>query len=154
MPLKSLARSVVMRPGLGISRTLLFRIQWFKVQFLLAQLAAGDLLILRAADHQLGMGALAHQTALVQHQDLVCVQHGGDALCHDDDGGVVGLGLQGAAQGHVGLVVQGRETVVEQINFGVLGNGTGDGQALLLAAGHIGTALSDGACVALAALRR
>ena len=83
------------------------------------------------------MGALAHQTALVQHQDLVCVQHGGDALCHDDDGGVVGLGLQGAAQGHVGLVVQGRETVVEQINFGVLGNGACNGKALLLAAGHV-----------------
>ena len=71
------------------------------------------------------MGALAHQTALVQHQDLVCVQHGGDALCHDDDGGVVGLGLQGAAQGHVGLVVQGRETVVEQINFRFFGDGAG-----------------------------
>ena len=34
------------------------------------------------------MGALAHETALVQHEDLVCVQDGGDALCHDEDGGV------------------------------------------------------------------
>ena len=53
VPLKSLARSVVMRPGLGISLTLLLQIQ-----FLLAQLAARNFLIRGAAFHQLGMGAL------------------------------------------------------------------------------------------------
>ena len=92
-----------MRPGLGISLTLLFGIQRFEVQLLLAQLAAGDLLILRAGSHQLGMGALAHQTAFVQHQDLVCVQHSGDALCHNDNGSVIGLGFQCTAQGNIGL---------------------------------------------------
>ena len=95
------------------------------------------------------MGALAHQTAFVQHQDLVCVQHSGDALCHNDNGSVIGLGFQCTAQGNIGLKVEGRKAVVEQINFGVLGNGACNGKALLLAAGHIGAALCNGALVAL-----
>ena len=145
----SLARSVVGRPGLGISLTLLFRIQGIQRQLFLAQLAAGNLLIFRAADHQLGVGALAHQPALVQHKDLVRVQHGGDALCHNDHGGVVGLCLQSAAQGYIGLVVQRREAVVKQIDLGIFGNCPGNGKPLLLAARYVGAALCDGALVAL-----
>ena len=91
------------------------------------------------------MGALAHQAAFVQHQDLVCVQHSGDALCHNDNGSVIGLGFQCTAQGNIGLKVEGRKAVVEQINFGVLGNGACNGKALLLATGHIGAALRNGA---------
>ena len=46
VPSKFLARSVVGRPGLGtLSLTLLFCIQGIQRQLLLAQLAAGDLLI-------------------------------------------------------------------------------------------------------------
>ena len=77
------------------------------------------------------------------------MEYSGDALRHDDHGGVVGLGLQRTAQGHVGLVVQRREAVVEQIDPGFLGNGAGNGKPLLLAAGNVGAALCDGALVAL-----
>ncbi len=145
VPLKSLARSVVMRPGLGISLTLLFGIQRFEVQLLLAQLAARNFLILGAAFHQLGMGALADDAALIQHQDLVRVQHGGDALRHNNDCGVVSFSFQRTAQRHVGLVVQRREAVVKQIDLRVLGNGAGNRKALLLPAGDVAAALGDGA---------
>ena len=47
VPLKSLARSVVCFPGLGISLILLSGVQVLQVELLLAQLAPGDLLIFR-----------------------------------------------------------------------------------------------------------
>ena len=94
------------------------------------------------------MGAPAHQTALIEDQDLVGVEHRGDALCHDDDGGVAGLRLQGTAQGHVGLVVQGGEAVVKQIDARRFCNGARNGKALFLPAGDVGAALRDGAVVA------
>ena len=94
------------------------------------------------------MSALAHQPAVVQHQDLIGVEDGGNALCHDDHGGVVGLLLQRTAQGDIRLVVKGGEAVVEQIDLRLLGNGAGDGEPLLLAAGYIGAALCNGACIA------
>ena len=138
VPLKSLARSVVMRPGLGISLTLLLQIQFF-----LAQLAARNFLIRGAAFHQLGMGALADDAPLIQHQDLVRVQHGGDALRHNNDRGVVGFSLQRTAQRHVGLVVQRREAVIKQIDLRVLGNGAGNRKALLLPTGDVAAALGN-----------
>ena len=100
------------------------------------------------------MGALAHQTALVQHQDLVRMQYGGNALCYDDHGGVAGLSFQRTAQGYIGLEIEGRKTVIEQVDLWLFRNGTGDGKALLLAAGHIGAALCDRAFVALRVLHR
>ena len=115
-----------------------------QVELLLAQLAPGDLLIFRAGGHELRVSALAHQPAVVQHQDLIGVEDGGNALCHDDHGGVVGLFLQRTAQGDIRLVVKGRETVVEQIDLRLLGNGAGDGEPLLLAAGYVGVSLGDG----------
>ena len=93
------------------------------------------------------MGALAHNAPFVQHQNLVGVEHGGNALGHNDDGGVPGLLFQGAAQSHVGLEVQSGETVVKQIDFRIFGNGPGDGKPLFLPAGHVGAALGDGAFV-------
>ena len=73
MPLKSLARSVVCFPGLGISLILLSGVQVLQVELLLAQLAPGNLLIFRAGGHELRVSALAHQPAVVQHQDLISV---------------------------------------------------------------------------------
>ena len=130
MPLKSLARSVVCFPGLGISLILLSGVQVLQVELFLAQLAPGDLLIFRAGGHELRVSALAHQPAIVQHQDLIGVEDGGNALCHDDHSGIVSFFLQRTAQGDIRLVVKGREAVVEQIDLWILGNGTGDGEPL------------------------
>ena len=95
------------------------------------------------------MCALADDAALIQHQDLVRVQHGRNALRHDDDGSVVGLGFQCATQRHVGFVVQRREAIVKQVNPRVLGNRAGDGQPLFLPAGDIAAALGNRSVVAL-----
>ena len=95
------------------------------------------------------MGALADDAPLIQHQDLVRVQHGGDALRHNNDRGVVGFSLQRTAQRHVGLVVQRREAVVKQIDLRVLGNGAGNRKALLLPAGDVAAALGNRAVEAL-----
>ena len=48
-----------------------------------------------------------------------------------------------AAQGHVGLVVEGGKAVVENIDIGMDSDGAGDGQPLLLAAGDVGAPLGD-----------
>ena len=53
---------------------------------------------------------------------------------------------QRPAQDHVGLVVQRGEAVVKEIYLGLLGNGPGDGQPLLLPAGDVGASLGDGDC--------
>ncbi len=77
------------------------------------------------------------------------MQHGGDALRHNNDRGVVGFSLQRTAQRHVGLVVQRREAVVKQIDLRVLGNGAGNRKALLLPAGDVAAALGNRAVEAL-----
>ena len=115
---------VVCFPGLGISLILLSGVQVLQVELFLAQLAPGDLLIFRAGGHELRVSALAHQPAIVQHQDLIGVEDGGNALCHDDHSGIVSFFLQRTAQGDIRLVVKGREAVVEQIDLWILGNGT------------------------------
>ena len=43
----------------------------------------------------------------------------------------------------VGLEVERREAVVEDVDLGLAHQGAGDGEALLLAAGDIGAALRD-----------
>ena len=51
--------------------------------------------------------------------------------------------LQRRAQPGVGLEVQGREAVVEDVDLGLADQRAGDGQPLLLAAGDVGAALRD-----------
>lgn len=77
------------------------------------------------------------------------MQHGGDALRHNNDRGVVSFSLQRTAQRHVGLVVQRREAVVKQIDLRVLGNSAGNRKALLLPAGDVAAALGNRAVEAL-----
>ena len=80
MPLKSLARSVVCFRVSALSLILLSGVQVLQVELLLAQLAPGNLLIFRAGGHELRVSTLAHQPAVVQHQDLIGVEDGGNAL--------------------------------------------------------------------------
>ena len=65
------------------------------------------------------------------------MQHCGDSLGHNDDGGVVCLGFQGTAQGHVGLVIQRREAVIKQVDARLFSDGTRNGKTLFLPADEI-----------------
>ena len=87
------------------------------------------------------MGAKAHQMAVVQHQNLIRVLQAGGALAHDEHGQVAGQSSQCLAQGGIGGVVQCAGAVVKDQNFRLAHKGAGDGQALLLSAGQVATAL-------------
>ena len=59
------------------------------------------------------MGALPHDVAIIEHQDLIGVHDGRDALGDDHDGGVVQLMGQSRAQRGIGLVIERGETVIK-----------------------------------------
>ena len=61
------------------------------------------------------MRAQAHDLAILEHDNLVGVQNRRDALRDDEHRGVARLVLQRMAQGCIGLKVQGRKTIVEDI---------------------------------------
>ena len=61
------------------------------------------------------MRAQAHNLAVLEHDDLVGVQDRRDALGDDEHRGIARLVLQRMAQCRIGLKVQGRKTVVEDI---------------------------------------
>ena len=89
------------------------------------------------------MGALADEAALIEDEDEVGLLDSADALGDDDDGGLFGNGFEVGADFLVGLVVEGGEAVVENVDCGVFGDGTGDTEALFLAAGEVGAGLGD-----------
>ena len=59
------------------------------------------------------MSALPHDAAIIEHQDLIGVHDGRDALGDDHDGGVVQLMGQPCAQGGIGLVIERGEAVIK-----------------------------------------
>ena len=61
------------------------------------------------------MRAQAHNLAILEHDDLVGMQNRRDALRDDEHRGIARLALQRMAQGGIGLKVQGRKTVIEDI---------------------------------------
>ena len=61
------------------------------------------------------MRAQTHNLAILEHDDLVGVQDRRDALRDDEHRGIARLVLQCMAQGRIGLKVQGRKTVIEDI---------------------------------------
>ena len=61
------------------------------------------------------MRAQAHNLAVLEHDNLVGVQDRRDALRDDEHRSVTRLVLQRMAQGGIGLKVQGRKTVIEDI---------------------------------------
>ena len=89
------------------------------------------------------MGAHADGFAPIQHNNLVRVTNGADALGHDDLGDVVQLFGQPLPQLCVGAVVQRGEGVVEYQNFRLAGQRPGNGKPLLLAAGDITAQLGN-----------
>ena len=110
---------------------------------LLRKLGTGDLQVYLAVFQQFPVGAAANDLAIVQHDDLLGVHDGTDPLGHDQHGAVLIRGVQRPAQRSVGLEIQGGKAVVENEDRGLLCQGPGDAQPLLLAAGYIAAALGD-----------
>ena len=71
-----------------------------------------------------------------QHQDMVRVHQGGDAVGNQDDGAAAGIILQRSADFRVGFSIHGGQGIVKNHDWRVLRQHTGDGDALLLAPGQ------------------
>ena len=87
------------------------------------------------------MRAQTHNLAILEHDDLVGVQDRRDALRDDEHRSVTRLVLQRMTQGRIGLKVQSRKTVVEDIQVGALHERASNGQTLALATREVRTAL-------------
>ena len=89
------------------------------------------------------MRADADDAPAVHHDDAVGVHDRAHALGDDDHGRLGGLALERGAQPRVGLEVERREAVVEDVDLGPLHERAGDGESLALAAGDVRAALRD-----------
>jgi hypothetical protein len=111
--------------------------------------AAGELGIQAVARQQLGMGADVDDAAGLHHHDAVGAQHGGQAVGDHQRGAPGHQPFQRLLHHVLALGVEGRGGLVEQQHRGVLQQGAGDGDALLLAAGEPRATLAELALVAL-----
>ena len=85
----------------------------------------------------------ARNATLVKNDDLVGMHDGCNALRDDDDGFAAHARMKSTAQRSIGLVVKGREAVVEQVSTGVGCQGAGNGEPLTLTTRHVAAALGD-----------
>ena len=90
------------------------------------------------------MPADAGDLAAVEHNDLIRMADGADALGDDDFGRIMKLCCQTLAQLRVRAVVQRGEGVVEDQNFRLPRQRAGDGKPLLLPAGNVAAKLCNG----------
>ena len=89
------------------------------------------------------MRTLSDDPAFVEHDDLICVHDGTHALGNDEDRLILCLLFDGGAQNGVCFEIERGEAVVEHIDVRVFHKGACDGEALLLSAGYVGTALRN-----------
>ena len=80
---------------------------------------------------------------LVQDQDLVGVDDGGEAVGDDQRGHAAAEAAQAPLDGLLGGAVQGRGGLVQDQDARALEDGAGEGHALLLAARQLEAALAD-----------
>ena len=89
------------------------------------------------------MGAHVVDLSLVQDHDPVRVHDGVEPLGDDDLGGLGAGVFEGLPDGRVGGGVHGAGGVVQDEDLGVLEQGPGDAQPLLLPAGHVHAPLAQ-----------
>ena len=97
------------------------------------------------------MRAALDDHALVEHDDLVGADDGGEPVRDHQRGAALGHALERVLDFLLGVAVERRGRLVEQQDRRRLQDGAGDGDALLLAAGELQAALAD---LGLVALRR
>ena len=98
---------------------------------------------------ELGVGAALDDAAPVDDQDEVGGEDGGKAVGDGEGRAARHQRRQGALDQALGLGVQGGGGFVQDQDAGVLQDGAGDGDALLLAAGELVAALADDRIVAV-----
>ena len=84
--------------------------------------------------NQLLMRALLDDVAILHHQDQIGLRERHHAMADDDGGGIAAMLLEGMADGRVGFGIHGGQGIVEDQDIVALHQGTGNGNALLLAA--------------------
>ena len=92
------------------------------------------------------MRAESGNLAAVEHEDLIGITDGADALGDDDLRRAGKLLRKPLAERRVGLIVQRGERIVENQNFRRSCQRTRDGKPLLLPAGDVPAKLGDGMC--------
>src|SRR5690606_3959891 len=105
--------------------------------------------VVAVGGQQRGVRAALDDAAMVQHQDLVRMHHGGEAVGDDQGGAAAGDAVELGLDRLFGARVERRGGLVEDQDGGVLEQRAGDGHALLLAAGELEAALAHRAVVAL-----
>ena len=97
--------------------------------------------------------ALLDQPAMVEHDDVVGIDHRREAM-RDDDGRAALHHLgEGLLHPRLGLIVERRRGFVEHQDRRIAHDGARDGQPLALAAGERDAVLADQRVVALGLLR-
>ena len=104
-------------------------------------LAANQLGVVAALREQLVVGTAFHDAALVQHDDLIAIADGGQAV-GDDDAGDAAL-CDGVDDLVLRLRVQGGRRLVHDADGRILGEGAGDFEPLALAAGQVAAAVQQ-----------
>ena len=113
-------------------------------RLLRAELRVDDLAVGLARRHQLGVGPDADDPAAVEDDDPVGAHDRADPLGDDDRRWRPSISRARAARRQrVGLEVERREAVVEDVDLGPLDQRPGDRQALALAARQVRAALRD-----------
>ena len=87
------------------------------------------------------MGAASGQMPVVQHQNLIRLLDAGNALGHQEGGHGIAQIFDGFSQRRIGGKVQGAGAVIQNKDFRLLHQRTGNGKPLLLAAGQVPSAL-------------
>src|SRR6185437_6632504 len=95
------------------------------------------------------MAAALDDLAVLEHQDLVGVDDGGEAVGDDERGTVLRDLAQAGLDLALGLGVERRGRLVADEDARLLEDDAGDGDALLLAAGELEAALADRRLVAV-----
>ena len=88
-------------------------------------------------------------TALVQHDDFICIADGRYTLGDNDGGGILQILTEALTYGRVGSGVYRAGAVIQNDDFGLFQECSGNAETLLLAAGYIDAALSQVGVVAL-----
>ena len=89
------------------------------------------------------MVAALDDMTLVDHQDLVRLLYGGEAVGDHQGGARLAQLVDGRLDVAFGLGIQGRGGLVQQQYRGVTQQGAGDGDALALTTGEGGAILAD-----------
>src|SRR5581483_8510599 len=113
------------------------------------RLAVVQRLIERIGLVEPGVVPLANDPSPIENQNHGCVANGAEAMGNDDHGLADDELFQGGLNGGLAFAVEGAGGFVEDKEGGVAEEGAGDGDALLLSAGELRTALADDRVVTL-----